>query len=663
MMASPRTLLPLLLGLGLLAGCGGPPKGAPTAPAAAAATPAPPPGVTGQCGRAAPAAGATRYGNAREGSTVALALAPGAGPEAERVIAYVADSDDGAIYTVDVAGGGRVLARTALRGRPEQVLVLADGRVAATLRDRNAVEVLEPAAAPASPLGHRCLADVPSEPVALAATPDGRTLLVTSGWGRALTALDAATLAPERSVELPREPRSVVVSDDGKLAYVAHVVGAQMSVVDLDDASSEPRPIDLRASERPATPLGIAPPGKRGEKGHREGCQGFALAKSEGGRVYAPMALVDPGEPARASGGYGNPNAPLPPEVSAVAVVDGPAERALTKALFAPNASRSRPARAPAKPDCILPRSAAYANGSLYVTCFGIDALVEYDGRGLDPARFERRRWAVGGGPTGVALDEAGGRAVVWSQFDHVVSVVPLRGGETQTAFVGDPAARPGLDYEFALGRELFHRSGDGRISRDGRACASCHPDGREDAITWATPDGPRQTPMLAGRLAATAPYSWSGQHASLSDHVHTTFQRLGGTGLDEASLGALLAYVNRMPSPARAPAPPARRALIERGREVFASSEAACIGCHADPERALADGQAHDVGSFAIGDTGRAFDTPSLRFLSGTAPYFHDGRYATLQALLDATDSTMGHTAHLSKRDRRALGAYLETL
>jgi mono/diheme cytochrome c family protein len=662
MTASPKTLLFLFLGLGLLASCGGSPKAARTA--SATATPPPTPGVVGHCGRAAPGVGAARYGGARGGSSVALAVSPGAGPEEGRVLAYVADADDAALYTVDVSSG-KTLARTKLRGQPEQLLVLADGRVAAALRDKNAVEVLEPAAGPELGLSPRCLAAVPSEPVGLAATPDDKTLLVTSGWGRALTALDGATLAPGRSVELPREPRSVVASDDGKLAYVAHVVGGQMSVVDLDDASGEARQIDLRAAERGAS--GPATKAKRGggDKA-REGCQGFALAKStDGARVFAPMALVDPGEPARASGGYGNPNAPLPPEVGAVAVVDANAERSLTKALFAPTAFAKNFARGQAsKGECILPRAAAYHDGSLFVTCFGVDALIEYDGKAVDPARFERRRWPVGGGPTGVAIDAAAGRAVVWSQFDHVVSVVPLRGGDgPQTTFVGDPAGRPGLDYEFALGRELFHRSGDARISQDGRACASCHPNGREDAITWATPDGPRQTPMLAGRLDVTAPYSWSGQHATLPDHVHVTFQRLGGSGLDEAALSALLTYVSRLPAPAPAAPPPSRRELVARGREVFASSEASCVGCHGDPDRASTDGQRHDVGSFVQGDVQRAFDTPSLRFLGGTAPYFHDGRYATLEALLDATDSTMGHTAHLSKRDRRALGAYLETL
>jgi cytochrome c peroxidase len=56
-------------------------------------------------------------------------------------------------------------------------------------------------------------------------------------------------------------------------------------------------------------------------------------------------------------------------------------------------------------------------------------------------------------------------------------------------------------------------------------------------------------------------------------------------------------------------------------------------------------------------------FDTPSLALLSGRAPYFHDGRYATLRELLSANGDKMGHTSHLSETDRSALEAFLETL
>ena len=74
-------------------------------------------------------------------------------------------------------------------------------------------------------------------------------------------------------------------------------------------------------------------------------------------------------------------------------------------------------------------------------------------------------------------------------------------------------------------------------------------------------------------------------------------------------------------------------------------------------------DGNRHDVQSKAKGDPQRRFDTPSLRFVAGTAPYFHDGRYPTLRALLLASDGKMGHTSQLSPHEMDALEAYLRSL
>ena len=91
---------------------------------------------------------------------------------------------------------------------------------------------------------------------------------------------------------------------------------------------------------------------------------------------------------------------------------------------------------------------------------------------------------------------------------------------------------------------------GDSRISSDGRACASCHPDGREDALTWSTPDGARQTPMLAGRVADTAPYGWLGSSDKLQDHLKKTFERLSGEGLPKVEVAALVDYISTMVPP-----------------------------------------------------------------------------------------------------------------
>ncbi|MEM6993596.1 MAG: hypothetical protein AAF721_23990 [Myxococcota bacterium] len=60
---------------------------------------------------------------------------------------------------------------------------------------------------------------------------------------------------------------------------------------------------------------------------------------------------------------------------------------------------------------------------------------------------------------------------------------------------------------------------------------------------------------------------------------------------------------------------------------------------------------------------TGRAVDTPSLRFVGSTAPYMHDGRFETLRELLAATDGTMGATAHLDEAELADLIAYLRRL
>ena len=200
------------------------------------------------------------------------------------------------------------------------------------------------------------------------------------------------------------------------------------------------------------------------------------------------------------------------------------------------------------------------------------------------------------------------------------------------------------------------HGNFEPSISRDGRSCASCHIDGRDDGLSWRTPFGNRQTPMLAGRLTTTAPYAWNGAHATLDDALSSTLLRLGGLmgnkGLPGKDREALLAFVRQLPVPPQS-RPEARELAL--GKSLFDDPKVGCASCHGGP--ALTDQKAHDVGS------GGSFDTPSLLGAVGTNPYFHDGRHATLRDALVKTSGHMGAVAHLSEPELQAVLAYVESL
>lgn len=101
------------------------------------------------------------------------------------------------------------------------------------------------------------------------------------------------------------------------------------------------------------------------------------------------------------------------------------------------------------------------------------------------------------------------------------------------------------------------------------------------------------------------------------------------------------------------------------RGLDLFYSSRLGCGGCHGG---LLFDGPWKDAAhprvqaAVAQSVTGAgAFRVPSLRNVAVTAPYFHDGRAATLDAVLDRYAEARRFT--LSPRERAELLAFLVAL
>ncbi len=670
--ALPAATVLALLGTAQLVGCGAGP-GDPGVTAAKTAAESP---MLGKCEAGAsalvPVSGPGQSGQVALGSFRE-------GPLAGKTLAFIGDEDGRSLIVVDV-DSKKELGSTKLDGAPGHVMILDDGRVLVSVREKNKLAVLHPATD--GTLAQGCALDTAAEPIAMALTPDKKTLLVTAGWGRSLEAFDAASLSRKSKTPLPREPRTVVVDDEGKFAYVSHAVGGRVSIVDLAtmkpqntlDVLVNPQAMAHADEDKPFS-LASAVAGAVGENGEKPipgrfgtkmGCQGFPMVKSIApkGRILAPQILVDPGDPENRAQGYGDANTPT--EVANVAVIDAGTRRFVSASFQdTPDHFFGRDPSQPSLGECLLPRAAAVdsASSTLLVTCLGIDAVVAYDAASANPVSVEKARWDVGSGPTGVAIDEKNTRAVVWSQFERSVEILSLAdiGGAStpkkpdRFALKSLPDAMP---LSVALGRQIFHTTGDARISRDGRSCASCHPDGRDDAITWATPDGPRRTIMLAGRVSGTAPFSWNGGHGDLREHLTHTFERLNGQGLRNVELEALISYLETLPAPPREGATDV--ALVKKGEGIFNSSKSECATCHAGGGM---DTKNHDLGVKAKADRKGTFNTPSLSYLSGRGPFFHDGRYATLRDLLVQSDGQMGHTKHLSSDELTALEAYLNTL
>ena len=85
-----------------------------------------------------------------------------------------------------------------------------------------------------------------------------------------------------------------------------------------------------------------------------------------------------------------------------------------------------------------------------------------------------------GGGPTGLALDEARGQLYVLTRFDNGISVVNLT-SRTETRHYRLPNPEP---PEIVNGRVFLNDAN--RTSSNGEAaCGSCHVDGDLDSLAW----------------------------------------------------------------------------------------------------------------------------------------------------------------------------------
>ena len=316
-----------------------------------------------------------------------------------------------------------------------------------------------------------------------------------------------------------------------------------------------------------------------------------------------------------------------------------------------------------------------------------------------------------------------------------IAAVAALSVGAAPEAFAQTRVAPPaGLDlymparvadgasanFAIALGRRLFF---DPVLSRDSAiACVSCHQperafsDGRPLAHGVDGRVGRRNTPTIVNRGYASA-FSWDGRASRLESQALRAIQDSAEMDLALDSAVSRVArnrsYADAFQALGRAPSADAVAAVLahylrsimsgdspfdrfsagdrgaltpieRRGLDLF-QGRAGCDRCHSGS--LLSDERFHNTGvawrderfldagrsdvTGHAGDRG-AFKTPTLRQVAATAPYMHDGSFATLEQVVDFYDRGGNPNPNLDHRlrplrltadDRAALVAFLRAL
>ncbi|MFT3770685.1 MAG: hypothetical protein QM820_35115 [Minicystis sp.] len=550
--------------------------------------------------------------------------------------------------------------------------------------------------------------ELPQDAWGIAVTPDASTAIVTSAWAHKISAVDLTTNKVRWTIPALREPRAVVVRADGRAAYVTHLTGGKLTRIDNLEGPPRARFINLSSS----------PLRRTGDGDGSEATLSYAAVLSpDGKRLFVPRHALDV-LARKAWFGASSIDVLLTPNDTPLAPRRRDDTVGFVEEITAPGGYGSdepaHPLEAP-DPDATpfaQPRAIVYLarRDTVLVAGEGTDALTEHDALAVDPVMHTLRRWELSqqkdkpvpvasdcGAPSGIALSPDEETAWVHCRSTNAVVSVLL----DMDVKVPRPLVRLGDDLlpaQAALGRRLFYNGTD-TVTSGGLGCAGCHPEGRDDGQVWretdmspqifskhktfisglgALEDLPkdtnafhaRQTPMLAGRVSAEGPYGWHGESRTLVDRVSAGFQlhrwSEGGSDAKNQRAEAIAAFVRR----GLVPPPHEERPLNakeQRGREVFLSDETLCWTCH-KPDGEYTDRKAYAIFPVpskrsAIVDPEAAFKTPSLRFVAGTAPYFHDGSAGSLAELIDGNLDRMGKTTHLSADDKAALVAFLETL
>ncbi|HEY8430572.1 MAG TPA: beta-propeller fold lactonase family protein [Sandaracinaceae bacterium] len=562
----------------------------------------------------------------------------------DAIVAMV-NPEDGSISTFTTADNER-LARLPTGREPSSVVIHPNGTTAYVANRADATVVrIEGIDGPTPTI--TATVEVGSEPTGLALSPTGARLFVAEHAEGSVGVIDTSTFERIDVIDSPENPFALAVTNDGdaedgdELLLVPEFFGVPIEGAEATDASRTGLVRVYRLSDlEPDGPITLQPIdsgfGPSGEPTVMTSPNQLWSVTIQGGRAYVTSISASAAAPVRF-------NLNVQPVVY---VVDIASRQEIRTGSGTTNLAR-RVADTPADGRLFLADTVDLAfigdsGGIGYAASRGADVVqrvvfdVEADTVTIGSTRnlqIEVSTPPAGTAagclnPTGITTAHGAPRAYLNCWLSRRLGVVDL---STQSLLTTVESTAPPTNpqaIEIARGARFFHTA-RGRWSNNGwSSCASCHPGGLTDNITWSFAAGPRQTTSLDGSFSHGAGpqkqrvFNWTAIFDEVHDFERNTRDVSGGLGAvvngDCSSLAtqAQVALPGNLAQPVkeladaedvctdgdwdaieawiRALRPPRGRrfldaAAVERGAALFgmptaSANNGGCVACHGGP-------------------------------------------------------------------------------
>lgn len=471
-------------------------------------------------------------------------------------------------------------------------------------------------------------------------SPDKKRIYVCNQFQNTVSEIDPVSLKLIRTVEVLREPRSIVFSLNGKFMFVTNFLPAQRADADYVAACvsviemkgfTKVRDIQLANGSNAVRDICITPDGK------------YIYVSHNLGRFTVPTSQLQQG--------WMNTSAFSVIDVAKLqflgaVVVDEPERGAAGIWGIACNEDYLYISHSGTHEVSVIDQKAMLEKFLNYPDKGALD----YDLTFLYGIR--KRIPLQGNGPRSLVLGKD--KLIIPTYFADVLNLLDVRTHELKS-FELNPGREETVENK---GERYFNDAS--HCFQNWQSCNGCHPgDARTDGMNWDLMNDGVGNPKNCKSLLfshTTPPNMISGirEHAELAVRAGFNFIQFFDISEEDARcVDAYLKSLQPVPSPWLVNGGLSEKA--KEGRKVFEKLK--CGECHSGPY--FTDMKMYRIGEDIEFEKG--WDTPTLREVWRTAPYLFDGRAATMKEVFEVHKH--GIERKVSRKEIEALTEYVNSL